>query len=152
MFNHRVRKLSTNTFFCQETVKKLPTASRHWLSPEQQPYFWKRFRGDAVHALLVTHRTATPQQDSRKLNSSRMKMKVMKKSSGVKLNGSMEYRQEGTYWSGQGAQRLFSARWSLCVKNTERRKKNNNNKKYKKRANNQQRDLRYERMSKRMAL
>lgn len=29
-------------------------------------------------------------------------MNVMKKSSGVKQNGSMAYRQEETFWSGQG--------------------------------------------------
>lgn len=97
-----------------------------WLSSEQQSYFWKHLWGDVVHALLVTHRTAAARQDSSQLNRSRMKMKVTKKSNGVKQNGSMAYRQEGTYWSGQGAQRLFNARWSLCKKNTERRKKNSN--------------------------
>lgn len=115
--------------------KKKTTDTRpvFWLRSEQQSYFWKRLRGDVLHALLVTHRTAAAQQDSGQPNRSRMKMKVMKKSGGVKQNGSMAYRQEGTYWSRQGGHSGSSVHGARKILEGETKTKK---KKYRQHANN----------------
>ena len=77
------------------------------LNSAGRPCLSKPLRYDALHALLVNHRTTESQQGRSQLN--RSLMKVMRKSSGEKQNGSMAYRQQGTYWSRQGAQDLLRA-------------------------------------------